>query len=323
MPNDTVPFVDAHCHVATIQNLQVESNDRKNIGSATTTRCIMTTNPFDYKNLQTYSNDDTAAPPFYKCFGIHPWYTHFFTFETNLDNLDTLAHYKSVLQYPESEEDIVLSLVKDKVLPDPIPIENYISNVNFDEVTCIGEIGLDKSFVIPTCGFYQNSKPDVRTRIKIKLEHQLRIFERMCQLADQYSLNVSIHDVNTHMMVLQSCWKIFGQNPKVSVCLHSWVGSIQFLQGEWIKKFGESRVFLSLSKYINFKRSPDGTMDYTQVPSSMLMTETDYVVDVNTDENLVKELLYIYEQLTRVLKLSSLDECKALIYDNFMRFVGS
>lgn len=313
----SVPFVDAHCHVGT-DPLDTAGRD---MSSGSTERVLMSNNAYDWKRLEGMRVDAGSLPQ-HRGFGVHPWYSHLFTF--NGQAVSKEEHYKDVLQFPESENDTVSDLIAN-VLPDPLCIEEFIAAVDFSLVSVIGEVGLDRSFTLPASGFYQGRDTEgrvQRTRIKVKLQHQQRMFERMCQLAVERRCSVSIHDVNAHMLVFESCKRILQHCPDVNLCLHSYTGSTEFLLTQWMKCFGPARLFLSVSRYINFKDDKKGSLDYSRIPRGSILTETDYMVDKADPHTLDEILQFLIEQLTPLLSLTSTAETKQLVYANFQRFIS-
>ncbi|SMN22047.1 similar to Saccharomyces cerevisiae YMR262W Protein of unknown function [Maudiozyma saulgeensis] len=320
---DIVPLVDAHCHVGTTpheiqQPVHELSNDK-------ISRALMSNNPYDWARLQLiqFKKGNNSSPQ-YKGFGIHPWYSHLFTFK-NEKTLTKEQHYRQILNYKESDSIILTKLIQD-VLPDPVYIEEYISNIDFSNVNLIGEIGLDKSFYIPSNGFYQGHSNDAeviitKTKIKVSMDHQVKVFKRMLQLACDKSLNVSLHDVNCHMKLFDICQQYLLNVIPIKICLHSYTGSIEFLLSQWIKKFTEQRIFISVSQYISFKKD-EGNLDYSQVPHKCILTETDYIVDNGVTEiSLQDSLEDTLEKLAKVLPLGSSHETRRLVFDNFCRFM--
>lgn len=312
-----VPLVDAHCHVGTDPQDVVY----KDLSCGTMTRAVMSSNVYDWQRLEQLNLHEGSLPQ-YRGFGVHPWYSHLFSFSTI--HVSKMDHYSQVLVYPDTESDTAIfnKLVSD-VLPDPVSIDEFVSNVDFSQVDLIGEIGLDKSFTIPISGFYQGRDIDgsvTRTKIKVKLEHQLQVFEYMCNLANKHSLNVSVHDVNCHLLLFDTCKKHLLSNATINICLHSFVGSVEFITTQWIKAFTQARFYLSVSKYINFKKL-DGSLDYSSVPKSCILTETDYIIDSTDKKQLEETLEYLIQQLTRLLELQDTTHTKQLIYNNFIKFM--
>lgn len=321
-----VPLVDAHCHIITDPYNKIPINN--DFINDNTTRGIMSNNCYDWERLQKYlsqSNSNITKTKQFIGFGIHPWYSHLFTFKS-IDLNDTnfkFNHYKDVITFKDSDLPLLKKMI-DSIFPDPIYIEDYINNIDFSKIDIIGEIGLDKSFTIPSNGFYQTSRDDdvTRTRLKVSMDHQLKIFERMLQLAMTHNINVSLHDVNCHLKLFDLCKSILLDNSNVNICLHSYTGSIEFLLTQWIKTFTNHRLYLSVSEYINFKND-SSNLDFKQIPSQCILTETDYVIDYpkNKIALMNQSLNNTLTHLTNELELNSINEATRLIYNNFNNFM--
>lgn len=186
--------------------------------------------------------------------GIHPWFTHLYTFEEKSHDESEATfkqrHYESVLEkysnnsryqnenisqilphlpYPRSATETILkfaSILEEHVVDDRC-------NVN------IGEIGVDKFARIPKCGYLGNTiveqptndtSAGKLTNYKVKLDHQLLIFKLQLNLAMKYkyaksSLSVSIHCVGAHGHVY-NCLKELDGSYLPKVVMHSYSGSL-------------------------------------------------------------------------------------------------
>ncbi|CCF56671.1 hypothetical protein KAFR_0B03750 [Kazachstania africana CBS 2517] len=288
---NTVPLVDAHCHIdntATIPNSDI-------------VKCIMATNLDDFNTVSNQNNKLNG-------FGIHPWYSHLFSL--NADCNDKVSHYKSVLHFSPNLPDSKIDQIIENSLPQPTNL-NVVIQDNLDcfaTLKFIGEIGLDKSFSL---------KLDDSIECQIKLDHQFKIFERLCQLANQFNLNVSIHDVKCTMYCFTTCEKLLFPNPNVKIILHSYNSSMDFLQNFWLKNlYDDKRIYLSISKKINFNKS--NKLNIKLIPKDTILPETDLNVH---DPNYCESLIYVYEHLMSIYNLSDLDACKRLLYANFSQML--
>ena len=314
------PLVDAHCHMGTdpLDPLPVEPG--RSATSSTTERVLMSTNPWDWARVQSTATSTDSAQPLHCAFGIHPWYAHLFSFGP----VSQEEHYRSVLQYPESQEDTATALIA-HTLPAPRDIEEYIGAVDFSTVSAIGEVGLDRSFTLPASGFYQGRDSEgrvpARTRVRVSLAHQQRVFERMCRLAAERALPLSLHAVNAHMPVFEICQRTILHSPSVRLCLHSYTGSTEFLAGQWLRTFSAERVFVSVSRWINFREGSPGRLDIARVPPQCILTETDYVVD-GEPRDLDSDIEYLVRQLTPLLRMNSPSETRRLVHANLQRFLS-
>lgn len=294
-----VPYVDAHCHIS--GQGQVDHTEG-------TRRCVMSNYGNDWAHLK---NVDGVE----RCFGVHPWYSHLFCLRPG----NRRSHYESVLEWKDGEEfEQLLSQ-----LPDPIALEDYIGR-EFDEsqVVAVGEIGLDKLFRLPNNGYYVPESGARLSRVKVKMSHQIEVFRRMCRLACEYKKPVSLHGVKCHGVLFDLCIDELLPTDEVKVCLHSYTGSLQTLSGSWLRNFPRSRIFLSVSRYINLKDQDAATELLKSVPRECLLTETDFPIDTQPTEQLMAQLQQVCQQIIEACNLEDLESCKELIYSNYLRFIA-
>lgn len=301
-------FVDAHCHVSTGDEVKGELQVQ-----GPTLRCVMSNNGFDWQRLKGLP----AGGRLRRGFGIHPWYCHLYSVGEVRGKRD---HYERVLDWRDQEA--FESLLER--LPEPVPLEDYILQ-EFDaaKVDVIGEIGLDKLFRLPENGYYvQSRSPAPLSRIKVKMSHQMAVFRRFCRIARDHGKPVSIHDVKCHGVLFEACVEELLRHEDVKVCLHSYTGSPQTLRDCWLRRFPQERLFLSLSKCINFKTETAGKELVAMLPPECILTETDFPVDIEPEDQLQRQLQYTCDQVATTLQLSGLDDSKLLIYNNFKRFLA-
>ncbi|CAI4048834.1 putative endodeoxyribonuclease SKDI_13G3910 [Saccharomyces kudriavzevii IFO 1802] len=309
-------LVDAHCHVFTDPDSTHGSDDG---GFQGTLRCVMSSNPYDWSSLKKLAGNGLRKDNVWVGFGVHPWYSHLFYVGYRRDKL---SHYQDVLEYKNEEQ--FSSLVQ--VLPEPLDLEDYISE-EFDGtlVSVIGEIGLDKLFRLPTTGFYMQGEKARLTTVKVKVSHQEAVFRRFCQLARDNRRPISIHDVKCHGRLNDICNEELLPWPSVKICLHSYTGSEETLLGQWLKKFPSDRIFVSLSKFINFKNPEDGNALVRSLPPTCILTETDFPID-NPDpsyqRDLTEQLQFLNAQIAQAWD-GSLDTTHTAlhIYENFRKFI--
>ncbi|AQZ10396.1 YMR262W [Zygosaccharomyces parabailii] len=290
------PLVDAHCHLSWNCSLA------PNALSSDHLRCVMSTNPNDWETLK-------KVEGVRKCFGVHPWYCHLFSFD---ENLDKRSHYAKVLEWKDDTEfESILS-----VLPEPVLLESYISQEFDPQIDAIGEIGLDKLFRLPQNGLYIKSSP--LSRIRVSMSHQLAVFRRFCQLARTEGKPVSVHGVKCHGLLYDVCsQELMAYN--INVCLHSVTASKETLK-RWIKHYNK-RIFFSLSQCINFKDPAAGRELVQMLPQECILTETDFPLDKYKNSELVQQLQYICGQIE--IALDSSIDVPQLIYTNFCRYIES
>ncbi|EDO14564.1 hypothetical protein Kpol_361p1 [Vanderwaltozyma polyspora DSM 70294] len=303
-------FVDAHCHVRTpIDDTEDSKFEIGNDGEII--RCVMSTNNLDWEKVKRLKG---CGDQIIRCFGIHPWYSHLFS---NGD-VRKVEHYADVLDYKDESEFVKLL----NHLPDPIPIELYIrKEFDTNSVMVIGEIGLDKLFRLPESGFYTDGEHPL-SRVKVKMSHQIFVFTRMCQLASKYDKPVSIHNVKSHGQMYDICKQELFNNVSIKICLHSYSGSLDSLKSFWLKEYGADRIYLSLSKWINFKSLEDAKNLVSILPVGSILTETDYPIDTFSSKELKEKLQFICIHLQEFLKLDSVDEVKSLVLQNFQNYIG-
>ncbi|CUS21450.1 LAQU0S03e02872g1_1 [Lachancea quebecensis] len=306
-------YVDAHCHVTT-------SLERRNvtpkIPEAAIERCFMSNNTFDWhqiKLMKSSNNMDLSSIGF----GVHPWYSHLYY--TGEAPATTQSHYLQVLQGGTADEleQIIAQL------PPPINLSEYIAN-EFDpvRVCCVGEIGLDKLFRLPKNGFYQGDQHAPLGRVRVRMEHQVQIFKALCALAVRHSLPVSIHCVKCPSLMYDLCKEHLLPHAAVKICLHSFTGSLETLESFWLAKFPHERLFVSVSRYINFKNTEPGIQLLQKLPLKCVLTETDFTWDTTESDQLLQELEFLVRQIARAHELDSFEVAKGAIYQNFQRFKG-
>ncbi|EJS44148.1 YMR262W [Saccharomyces arboricola H-6] len=309
-------LVDAHCHVVTDPE-NTHCGDAE--GFRGMLRCVMSSNPYDWSNLKQMTSNSVRKDDIRVGFGVHPWYSHLFYVGASRNKL---SHYQDVLEYKDKDQ--FDNLVR--VLPEPIDLEGYIAG-EFDDalVSVVGEVGLDKLFRLPTNGFYVQGEKARLTSVKVRISHQEAVFRRFCRLATHAGIPISIHDVKCHGKLNDICNEELLPCPSVKICLHSYTGSTETLLGQWLKKFPSDRVFVSLSKWINFKDPEEGKALVRSLPPNCILTETDFPID-NPDPtyqgDLMEQLRYLNAQIAQAWD-GGLDASQAAlhVYENFQRFI--
>ncbi|AMD22402.1 HGR063Wp [Eremothecium sinecaudum] len=303
-------LVDSHCHFTTVKQHRREVN---NVKSDVIRRCIMSCNIYDWSAVR--GEGDIIA------FGVHPWYSHLFYIGLEKHSKD--EHYRKVLKYSK-DSDEVKELIK--ALPDPISLEEHIQGAKsdkFDQVKCIGEIGIDRLFRLPEDGFFNDlgdatARPRL-TRVTVKVEHQVAVFRRMCQLAVETGLAVSIHAVKCQELLFNVCRDELGPYSSVTICLHSYMGSVEFVRNFWLRNFPYSRLFLSISFAINLQNKSSALELIKSVPLQCLLSETDLTIDTVPIEIQIVHLEKVLGIIQEAHSLKSLQDAKCLVYNNFCR----
>ncbi|SCV01796.1 LANO_0F13586g1_1 [Lachancea nothofagi CBS 11611] len=305
-------YVDAHCHVST---KTTSKGGPMELPSLPVQRCLMSNNGYDWGRIKElkFSNSGNKVG-----FGIHPWYSHMYYIDDQTNRLSKETHYKSVLH---SSNVYDLNRVIEQ-LPEPVSLTRYIAE-EFDRSTCdcIGEIGLDKLFRLPENGFYQGDKSAPLGRVKVKIEHQVKVFEQMCQLAVAHSLPVSVHCVKCPSLMYELCMKLLSPHREINVCLHSFTGSLETLAGMWLKNFPNERLFFSLSRYINFKNHESASKLLQVLPLECILTETDFTWDTVSGELILRELDFLLSQIAHNYAMDSPEQAKQMVFKNFQRFI--
>ncbi|CCE64554.1 hypothetical protein TPHA_0I00480 [Tetrapisispora phaffii CBS 4417] len=310
------PYVDAHCHLSTDRIVShgfgYSNSDSFNyVEYRDVLRCVMSNNQFDLMKVKKIRNNSMLI----RSFGIHPWYSHLFTLK---DDIGKLEHYREVLQWKDEQE--FQKLVE--ALPPPLKLQQYIDdNFNANEFDVIGEIGLDKLFRLPDNGFYTSVDTGRLTRTQVKISHQVNVFHAMLQLSKQYQLPISVHDVKCHQVLFESVYDILGDQDAINICLHSYTGSVEMLGHFWFKKFNQNRVFLSFSGFINFSNSATAMPLLQSIPKESILTETDFPIDLQTEQELQLEIKKVYNGIREILQFESEDALRALVYNNTQRFL--
>ncbi|SCU97363.1 LADA_0H05886g1_1 [Lachancea dasiensis] len=304
------PYVDSHCHVTT--SIEPKSIRLPNVPFQC---CIMSNNGYDWWKLV---NSPVADANTKLGFGVHPWYSHLYYLSEDGTSPSKEAHYRSILQGPREAElnRIILRL------PEPKNLVSYIdANFSTTSCDCIGEIGLDKLFRLPENGFYQGDDTAPLSRVKVKMDHQVKVFVQMCQLAVKHSLPVSLHCVKAPNQMFELCQTHLLPHKGINICLHSYTGSVETLTGAWLKNFPRERLFLSISSYVNFKNLESASKLLQALPLECILTETDFTWDTSSENDIQEALDFVLSRITHEHDLPSVERAKEIVYANFRRFV--
>ncbi|KAK5138484.1 hypothetical protein LTR08_000070 [Meristemomyces frigidus] len=220
---------DAHCHPTdTLANLQSIPSMRAKVLTVMATRAEdqelvakaaeqYGITPADLGSTETdWSADHKILP----AFGWHPWFSHQMYDEAEYDNAASLtpeqkiAHYQSVLTPQSDDEPFLLAL------PDPRPFGGFISQTRaylaLYPLALIGEVGLDRSFRIPTAWLPAQAgdrdgglTPGGRegrqlSPYRVSMAHQRKILTAQLRLAGDMQRAVSVHGVAAHGVVYET-----------------------------------------------------------------------------------------------------------------------
>lgn len=314
---------DSHCHIG----IECNSDDIIRLAekiSEISTKLrffhIMTTFYKDVELLDLLLDTLPSKSVIVPYYGVHPWYSHLYTFENYENMLDfdiKLNHYNQVLQPHPSNELL-------DILPIPMNIykqlELYEKLIEKHDIAYgIGEIGLDKLFKIPKTGFFGNKLIDAQglTQFKTSLSHQQSIFQCQLQFANDLQKHVSLHCVKTHGKL----YEIMINYPKIpKLILHSFSGSIEQAR-LWCKNY-QSRVMFSFSNYINGQKMEDLIKFINHLSNDQILVETDYPVDqylLKTPDIYWSDLFEIWSKIYKI-KLEQILELD--IEDNINRSIG-
>lgn len=233
---------DAHCHPTDTMNSIPEIAKMK-----ATTLTIMATRGEDQDlvfetatSLLPTDNENGGEEPKQKqpqrivpCFGWHPWFSYQLlddikedhnnsakgedtattTTTTILPTILKASHYRQVLIPSPTDPDFL------STLPPPKPLSQFIDETRKRLLTfphaLVGEIGLDRSFRLPTpwSGSEMENRdaqvtPGSRegrplSPYKVQLAHQKMVLKAQLRLAGELHRAVSVHSVQAHGAVLE------------------------------------------------------------------------------------------------------------------------
>ncbi|KAL9031362.1 MAG: hypothetical protein Q9196_000617 [Gyalolechia fulgens] len=164
---------------------------------------------------QDANNCDTQLVP---SFGWHPWFSYL-TFDdsgsshSTAEKLDVFQHYKSVLS-PSSSDEFISSL------PEPRPLSGLLrqlrANLEDYPYALVGEIGIDRSFRLPTHWTVSDKgerneglTPGGRegrplSPYRVQIDHQRKILKAQLHLAGELGRPVSVHGVAAHGILFET-----------------------------------------------------------------------------------------------------------------------
>jgi Tat protein secretion system quality control protein TatD with DNase activity len=294
----------------------------------------MSTRPNDQTIVSSFGKDnpDTVIP----FFGFHPWFAHLFSTD------DGREHYDGILKPPPPKEYL-------EHLPKPIPwnqaLQELRGRLESDPKAQVGEIGLDKSFRLPT---HTDGERDPSARKDLSphrttQEHQLRIFTDQCKLAGEFGRAVSVHGVQCHGLVftaLQSLWKgyekksqkFIRRQQKLStekvedtqvrtfpprICLHSASLPIDTLK-QYLTPSVPSIVYFSFSTVINGRYGQKLVDLIRAVPDDRILIESDW----HCEGDIRRSQLHDIARVVIHTKEWSIEQGIEILEQNFQKFIG-
>ncbi|QPG73124.1 hypothetical protein FOA43_000429 [Brettanomyces nanus] len=320
---NTGNLFDAHCHLSPVvtkqrfstlkEELQKKLLQEPSDGFIFKYPCLnmMSTNFIDYKLVHELSKE---FPGFVNPnYGVHPWFCHLYTFvDYSKDENAPLSstqvkrlHYSSILLPHKDISDQLL-----EALPVPIYIFDYLKEVEAllqeNPLAGIGEIGIDKSFRLPMCGYLGSEQclewiddPFLRTKnpqeqelrhkwspFRTDMDHQIRVVEAFLDLAKRFRRPVSLHCVGNHGKLFDLLKKVFIDDTSTnngyrfsSIDLHSYSGSIEQTR-MYTRMF--PGIKFSISSVLNLKRYRnrlDESLKSGHLTPKNLLLETDLGLD--------------------------------------------
>jgi len=331
-------LIDSHCHVSTNLSADEVSQLYEKIsqGKDEIKLVLMSTNHIDFKTVDKLGELENVVP----CFGIHPWFAHLFK-NSDDECVDKRQHYSKVFgrelkingDGDEGDEGDKLLLER---LPEPIDLDEHIGklrdaikrHVARGSLVCVGEIGYDKVFRIPSCGYSGNEGVDNNnnnnnnnqlTRYKTTIQHQKLVFQKCLSLAIEHNLSISLHNVKSggtlyrHLQQMMDNYNIYNYNG--NLCLHSYTGSRETLE-MFTKTFN---VFVSLSRSVNFEQRLDHILGIIEtIGSTKVLIESDLYIDC---VDIIAEIKQTNNNLMELKPLKPLEPFNFNFNSNFKHFL--
>lgn len=261
IPEMIESLFDSHCHL--LPFVKACDVERYILPEIPKYYHLMSTNHYDVDLVYKLAQNESIEP----YFGIHPWYSHLFTSEV-IEDVKELkqVHYSKVLLPAPTPE------LLDK-LPVPMSLDDHLAKLERycrDTGGRIGELGLDKLFRVPSCGYLGNGDGKL-SNSKVTMEHQIFILKKQLDLAQKLQRLVSLHCVKAHGALYDVV-----QQYDLSVILHSFTGSTDQAK-RWLKTY--KRVKFSLSNYINGVKREQLNQLLDILPAHTILLETDLSID--------------------------------------------
>lgn len=332
---------DSHCHLSPDINAERYLEDVVPILSSQTWPInLMMTNHIDKQLLFSAMKDSTVMANRQIMFnvGIHPWFSHLYTFE-DVDNIKDhkdfkLLHYRNVLDvYSRNRENPTEFDEVVRYLPFPFSIHKTVSefrdiltNSEYRQRIDIGEVGLDKLARIPQSGYLGNPEypgGGGLTNYKVKMEHQVKVLEIQLELSlstcvDGIPKRISVHCVGCHGQMYGMLKKMDGKkmenNAIPAVVMHSYSGSVDNAK-MLLSKLEKIHIWFGISDVVNLSRTDSGRLEKLMtVIRDRVLVETDLGIDRMLEEH------GMYLRLIRE-KLVAMGVPEVTLLDNWREFV--
>lgn len=293
---------DSHCHLSPAITWQtLEERVLPRLAKSELELHIVGTNHVDFPMIERLLATEGLKSATFSV-GIHPWWSHLYASDEEVENMIEAGadaskikdrHYRHVLEGTKqaSEEEFQALM---KVLPVPFSLSDWERRMNMVLTAYpqanVGELGLDKSFRVPTCGHLAVQDADSRlTSYRVSVAHQLCVVRMQLDLAQRHRRWVSVHNVNCAGKLVE----LVKDYPSVLWVLHSYSGSVdtckQLVRG--------GNVWIGVSHVINMG-NVKRLMELADTFPQRVLVETDLGIDRMTEEDHISELQNVISLLT-------------------------
>ncbi|KAF8605421.1 Metallo-dependent hydrolase [Ceratobasidium sp. AG-I] len=263
-------LVDVHCHPTDTSPISNEHISSVQLGHV----CAMSTHMEDQAKVRELG--ERMGDRVIMCFGYHPWWSH------RISTVDTPPpaeeHYRSLFAPAEKHEEAFQRVLSS--LPAPRPLKDIVSelrqNLQTNESTMLGEVGLDRAFKIRfpvDAGGGMKLSP-----FAVPNEHQLAVLEAQIDVAVELGRNISLHSVQASGATVELFKRMRSKYgaawERINVDLHSCT-----LSAEGWKSIEKSHPnsYLSLSTAINVRPNSTAINQLIQAcDPTRLMVESDF-----------------------------------------------
>ncbi|CAH2352538.1 uncharacterized deoxyribonuclease [[Candida] railenensis] len=326
-------LTDSHCHLDTsctlergleVSEMLSRAADEGPRSHALRHFAVMSTNHLDVDIIDAMSKRVQSSGVVFPFFGVHPWYSHLFaSVEPGVEESTEsykVRHYRTVL-YPAPTQELIDALPAPVLWRDHLKklrslLAEYGGGSGASARGCVGvgvgEIGLDKPFRIPVNGFYGNVEqpiaediPNKLSPCRVKLDHQVELLAGQLELAQEFSLPVSLHCVKAHGVLFEVCHRFALK----STVLHSYSGSLDQAK-LWLKSgSAEQQVFFSLSNWIN--GAEEKAEAFTQLVRSLSDSNVLIETDIGIDRRLSECYVHLEGIFTKICEARDWNEERA------------